>query len=85
MTQSVLNCEAENLNQELTFEVSKEVKVVTKIIFNKEDGIPLLVQEIQKLRNEVESLKKEKKPSFVANEALIELWDNEHDDKWNEY
>ncbi len=90
MPQLEVPCGTGSLNQEIIFEESRDRKVVSKVIFAKEDDIGLLVREINKLRKEVDILKKEKmererKTSFVTNDSLINLWDNEYDDQWNKY
>jgi hypothetical protein len=38
---------------------------------------------IAKLREEIEHLKKQLKQSQYLTDSLIELWDNEYDDRWN--
>lgn len=69
------------MEKDVAFEVSKEVTIVTKIAYRKEDAIALLTSEIQELKKRIADLKTSK--ILTAKEALIKLWDNKHDDQWN--
>ena len=69
------------LDKELTFEVSKDVKVTTKITFRKGDVIDHLTSRIKNLENEVKILNKNSK--IISDDALTKLWDNENDQRWN--
>ncbi|MBC2698939.1 MAG: hypothetical protein HF976_14410 [ANME-2 cluster archaeon] len=70
------------VDNEISYEVTKEYKVTVKISFDKEDIIPFLFSEITKLKEKVEHLENEKSP--IAENALIKFWDNEYDNQWNE-
>ena len=70
------------VDNEISYEVTKEYKVAVKISFEKEDIIPYLFSEITKLKEKVENLENEKLP--ITENALIKFWDNEYDDQWNE-
>jgi archaellum component FlaC len=70
-----------NVEQDLVFEVSKEVRVVTKVTYKKDDFIQQLRSEIDDLRQQVQELKKEK--ILTTKESLVELWDNDYDERWN--
>lgn len=77
--------ESNDLDQDLVFEVSKEVKVVIKITYKIGDIIQQLqqlVNEIEDLRLQIQELKKEK--ILATKESLVELWDNEYDERWNQ-
>ena len=74
--------DASNVDNEISYEVTKEYKVTTKISFEKEDIFQYLFSEITKLKEKVENLEKENSP--IAENALIKFWDNEYDDQWNE-
>ena len=71
----------EDFEQDITFEVSKEVTVVTKMKYRKDDIIGQLVTEINNLKNQVQDLKNKRVPT--TKEDLVKLWDNEYDDQWN--
>jgi len=66
---------------DIAFEVSKEVTIVTKIAYRKEDAIALLTSEIQELKKQIADLRASK--ILAAKESLVKLWDNKHDDQWN--
>ena len=70
------------VDNEISYEVTKEYKVTTKVSFDKDKIIPHLVSEITKLKVKVDNLEKEKSP--IAENTLIKFWDNEYDDQWNE-
>ena len=70
------------VDSEISYEVTKEYKVTTKISFENEDIFQYLFSEITKLKEKVENLEKEKTP--IAENALIKFWNNEYDDQWNE-
>ena len=74
--------DASNVDNEISYEVTKEYKVTTKISFEKEAIFQYLFSEITKLKEKVENLENEKSP--IAENALIKFWDNEYDDQWNE-
>jgi len=73
--------EYEDFEQDITFEVSKEVIVVTKMKYRKNDIIGQLVKEINNLKNQVQDLNEKRIPT--TKEDLVKLWDNEYDDQWN--
>lgn len=74
--------DASNIDNEISYEVTKEYKVTTKISFEKEDILQYLFSEITKLKEKVENLENEKSP--IVENVLIKFWDNEYDDQWNE-
>jgi len=69
------------LDREMTFEVSEEIKVTTKIKYKKGDVIDRLVCEINSLKSEIELIKDKK--ILATRESLVNLWDNEYDERWN--
>lgn len=69
------------LDRELTFEVSKDVKVTTKITFRKGDIIDQLISRIKELEKRVNILNKSN--VIVSEDALTKLWDNENDRRWD--
>ena len=69
------------VDREVTFEVSKEVKVITRITFSRQELINYLIKEIDGLKLQVNELRN--KRFLVTKESLVKLWDNEYDDKWN--
>jgi polyhydroxyalkanoate synthesis regulator phasin len=72
------NCE---MQKDVTFEVSKEITIVTKIAYRKEDAIALLTSEIQELKRQIADLKTTN--VLATKESLVKLWDNKHDNQWN--
>ena len=71
-----------DLDKEVTFEVTENVKVTRTIKYREEDVISLLVREINELKEQVKKI--EQKKAFVQEESLIKMWDNESDEKWND-
>ena len=71
------NCRMEDV----AFEVSKEITIVTRIAYRKEDAIALLTSEIQELKRQIADLKTTN--VLATKESLVKLWDNKHDDQWN--
>ena len=71
-----------DLDKEVTFEVTENVKVTRQVKYRKEDAISLLVREINKLKEQIQKI--EQKKAFVQEESLIKMWDNEYDEKWND-
>ena len=53
-------------------------KVVTETM---NDTLNQLVQEVNMLKKELESLKHKK--TLTTQEDLTKFWDNEYDDRWN--
>ena len=72
------NC---GIDKDIAFEVSKEVTIVTKIAYRKEDAIMLLTSEIQELKRQIADLQTIK--ILTTRESLVKLWDNKYDDQWN--
>ena len=70
------------VDSEISYEVTKEYKVTTKISFEKKAIFQYLFSEITELKEKVENLENEKSP--IAENTLIKFWDNEYDDQWNE-
>jgi hypothetical protein len=73
----------EELDEELTFEVSKHLKVTTKVKYKKGDVIESLVNEIENLKKEIDDIKKVKKV-LVTEETLIQEWENKDDSRWDQ-
>ena len=71
-----------DLDKEVTFEVTENVKVTRQVKYRKEDAISLLIVEINKLKEQIQKI--EQKKAFVQEESLIKMWDNEYDEKWND-
>ena len=71
-----------DLDKEVTFEVTENVKVTRTIKYREEDAISLLVREINELKEQIKKI--EQKKAFVQEESLIKMWDNESDEKWND-
>jgi len=69
------------LDKDITFEVSKDIKITARLTFKKGDIIGQLVNRIKRLENEVEKLNKEK--IFIIEDSLKELWENEEDARWD--
>ena len=82
LNHDILFIDSSKVDNEISYEVTKEYKVTTKISFEKEDIFQYLFSEITKLKMKVENLEKEKSP--IAENALVKFWDNEYDDQWNE-
>ena len=71
-----------DLDKEVTFEVTQNVKVTREIKYSGEDAISSLIRELNKLKEQLKKI--EQKKAFVQEESLIKLWDNEYDEKWND-
>lgn len=71
-----------DLDKEVTFEVTENVKVTRQVKYRKEDAISLLVREINELKEQIQKIQQKK--AFVQEESLIKMWDNEYDEKWND-
>lgn len=69
------------LDKELTFEISKDVKITTKITFRKGDVIDQLTNRIKELERKVNTLNKNN--VTISEDALTKLWDNENDRRWD--
>ena len=82
-TQSVIISNVNDFEKDLTFEVSKNYTITTKVTYKKGDVIESLIKQINKLQQEVTALKDSS--VNISSDVLSELWDNEEDDKWNEY
>ena len=78
---SMLTLQETELDKDITFEVSKDVKVTTRLTFRKDDVIEQLVNRIRKLENEVKRFSKDN--LIISEDALTKLWDNEDDRRWN--
>lgn len=82
MTQlQIIESSTNELDQDLTFEVSKETKVFAKVVYKKGEIIDRLISEIEDLKFQVNKLKHKK--VLVTEESLIKLWDNKYDDQWD--
>ena len=82
-TQSIVIGNSTEFEKDLTFEVSKNYIITTKVTYKKGDVIESLVRQINKLQREVKAL--ENSSLNINPDVLSELWDNEEDDKWNGY
>ena len=71
-----------DLDKEVTFEVTQNVKVTREIKYSGEDAISSLIRELNELKEQLKKI--EQKKAFVQEESLIKLWDNEYDEKWND-
>lgn len=80
-TQCSSLCKTE-LDQDITFEISKNISVNAKVTFRKEDAMTFLLEKIRKLEIKVAELDKDK--NLRVEDSLTALWDNEHDAKWDE-
>ena len=81
MSECVIEYPNEELDEELTFEVSKQMKVTTRVRYKKGDVIESLVNQIEGLKKEIDSIKGTK--HLVTEEVLIKEWDNEDDSRWD--
>jgi len=80
--EQILESEDSNeLDRDMIFEVSEEIKVTTKIKYKKGDIIDRLVCEINSLKSEMKQIKN--KTILATKESLVNLWDNEYDEQWN--
>ena len=71
-----------DLDKDITFEFSKDVRMTTKVSFKKGDIIEQLLNRIDNLEKEVSKLDKQK--IICAGDSLTELWENEDDAKWDD-
>lgn len=71
------------LDKDISFEVTKDVKVTTHVTYKKEEIIENLVNRIKHLESQINQLGKSDSHSIVS-ESLMDVWDNESDDRWNE-
>lgn len=81
-----LSCELpseKDITQEIEFVVSKNCTIITRVKFQIEDVISLLMNKIEKLSVEIERLKANQ--ISMIQDSLTELWDNKYDECWNEY
>jgi len=81
MKNKILLVQDSELDKDITFEVSKDVKITTRLTFKKGDIIEQLIDRIKKLENEVERLNRQK--TFIIEDSLKELWENEDDARWD--
>ena len=72
----------EDIDQEVTFEVTENIKVTKQIKYVKGDAISLLMREVNGLKEQIRRI--ERKNSLVQEDSLIKMWDNEYDEKWND-
>jgi len=78
-----LDCNTTSLEKEFVFEASKDIKIVTKVIYNEKDLIiERLIKDIAVLHHRIDSLKNNK--HLVSEDTLNDLWDNEYDEHWNQ-
>ncbi|MCX6742063.1 MAG: hypothetical protein NTX24_02720 [Candidatus Pacearchaeota archaeon] len=82
-SQHVIVGNANEFEKDLTFEVSKNYTITTKVTYKKGDVMESLIKQIRKLQQEVTVLKNN--TLNISFGVLSELWDNKEDDKWNEY
>jgi len=77
----IFQLQESELDKELIYEVSKDIKITTKLTFRKGDIIEQLMNKIQMLENDINKLKGYK--SIAVEDSLKELWENGYDDKWD--
>lgn len=77
----IFQLQESELNKEVIYEVSKDLKITTKLTFRKGDLIEQLMEKIQKLENDFKKINICK--TNVIEDSLRELWENEFDDKWD--
>ena len=82
MSECIIEYPGAELDEEMTFEVSKNLKVTTRLKYKKGDVIHSLINEINNLKKELNSIKHVQKV-LVTEETLIKEWDNEDDAKWD--
>jgi len=80
-SENLLILQESELDKDITFELSKDIKVTAKLMFKKEDIIEPLIARIKKLEDEVKKLNKLK--IRVVEDSLTGLWENEYDERWN--
>ena len=73
----------EDLNQEVTFEITENIKVTKQVKYSKQDMISSLMNEINNLKQQIKKI--EQNNNLIQEESLIKLWDNEHDERWSDY
>lgn len=78
----IQNKNYEDLDQEVVFEVTENIRVTKQLKYSKEDMISSLIREVTQLREQIKKIE-QKNNIFVQEESLIKLWDNEYDDKWD--
>jgi len=71
----------EDLNQEVIFEITENIRVTKQVKYSKQDMVSSLMTEINKLKQQLEKI--EQKNNLIQEESLTKLWDNEHDERWN--
>lgn len=69
------------INKDIIYEVSKDVLIKTNIIYRQRDIINILIKKIKELEMKVVNSKNDNQS--IVQESLIELWDNEYDERWN--
>ena len=69
----------EDLDKEVTFEVTEKIKITKKVKYAIEDAISLLVRDL--VKEQIQKI--QQKNAFIQEESSIKMWDNEYDDKWN--
>jgi len=83
MSESIVqNSFYEDLNQEVTFEITENIKVTKQVKYSKQDMISSLINEINNLKQQIKKI--EQKNNLIQEESLAKLWDNEHDERWND-
>lgn len=69
------------LDKDITFEISKEMRVTTKVTYNRGEIVGQLLDRIKRLEEKVEELHCRKTP---LTDSLGDLWENEYDAKWDQ-
>lgn len=77
----IFQLQESELYKEVIYEVSKDLKITTKLTFRKGDLIEQLMEKIQKLENDFKNINICK--TNVIEDSLREIWENEFDDKWD--
>lgn len=82
-SQSIILSNSTEFEKDLTFEVSKNYTITTKVTYKKGDVIETLMKQINKLQQEVIVL--QNSSLNLSSDSLSELWDNNEDERWNGY
>jgi len=78
-------CEYESdIDKDITYEVSDDIKITTKIIYRQKNVINYLINRVRMLEEKLERLDEESNKISITEESLNELWDNKEDDSWND-
>lgn len=76
---------SDTLEVHIEYNLDEDNSIEKRVEFNKKDVVESLVNEVSKLRRKVRELEKNRRKQQVSGKAVVELWDNEEDEIWNEY